>query len=44
MARAIVTYARGWQALAITRSLGKQGIDVYCGEEAPFAPGFFSKY
>ena len=44
MARAIVTFARGWQALAVTRSLGKQGVDVYCGEEAPFAPCFFSRY
>ena len=44
MARAIVTYARGWHALAITRSLGRRGIEVYCGEEAPFAPCFFSKY
>lgn len=44
MARAIVTFARGWQALSVTRSLGRQGIDVYCGEEAPFAPCFFSKY
>ncbi len=44
MSRAIVTFSRGWHALAITRSLGRQGIDVYCGEEAPFAPCFFSKY
>lgn len=44
MARAIVTYARGWQALAITRSLGSHGVQVYCGEEAPFAPCFFSKH
>ena len=44
MARAIVTFGRGWHALAITRSLGKKGIDVYCGEEAPFAPCFFSRY
>jgi predicted ATP-grasp superfamily ATP-dependent carboligase len=44
MARAIVTYARGWHALAITRSLGRQGIEVFCGEEAPFAPCFFSRY
>lgn len=44
MARAIVTYGRGWQALAVTRSLGRQGIEVYCGEEAPFAPCFFSRY
>ena len=44
MARAIVTFSRGWQALAITRSLGRQGVEVFCGEEAPFAPCFFSKY
>ena len=44
MPRAIVTFARGWHALAITRSLGRQGIEVYCGEEAPFAPCFFSRY
>ena len=44
MARAIVTYARGWHALAITRSLGKKSIEVYCGEEARFAPCFFSRY
>ena len=44
MARAIVTFARGWQALAITRSLGRQGIEVFCGEENPFAPCFFSRY
>jgi predicted ATP-grasp superfamily ATP-dependent carboligase len=44
MARAIVTYGRGWHALAVTRSLGRQGIEVFCGEEAPFAPCFFSRY
>lgn len=44
MARAIVTYARGWHALAVTRSLGRHGIEVFCGEEAPFAPCFFSRY
>jgi predicted ATP-grasp superfamily ATP-dependent carboligase len=44
MGRAIVTYARGWHALAVTRSLGRQGIEVFCGEEAPFAPCFFSRY
>ncbi len=44
MARAIVTFARGWHALAVTRSLGRQGIEVYCGEEAKFAPCFFSRY
>jgi predicted ATP-grasp superfamily ATP-dependent carboligase len=44
VARVIVTYGRGWNALAIVRSLGRRGIEVYCGEEAPFAPCFFSKY
>ena len=44
MARAIVTFGRSWHALAVTRSLGRQGIDVYCGEEAPFASCFFSRY
>ena len=44
MARAIVTYGRGWNALATVRSLGRRGIEVFCGEEAPFAPCFFSKY
>ncbi|MHC4090769.1 MAG: carboxylate--amine ligase [Planctomycetota bacterium] len=44
MARVIVTYGRGWNALAIVRSLGRRGLDVFCGEEAPFAPCFFSKY
>jgi predicted ATP-grasp superfamily ATP-dependent carboligase len=44
MGRAIVTYGRGWQALAVLRSLGRRGIEVYCGEEAPFAPSFFSRY
>ena len=44
MPRAIVTFGRSWHALAVTRSLGRQGIEVFCGEEARFAPCFFSKY
>lgn len=44
MARVILTYSRGWHSLAICRSLGRRGIEVYCGEEAAFAPCFFSKY
>ncbi len=44
MARAILTFGRSWHALAATRSLGRQGIEVFCGEEAPFAPCFFSRY
>ncbi len=44
MARAIVTFGRSWQALAITRSLGRAGVEVFCGEESGFAPCFFSRY
>ena len=44
MGRVIVTHSRGWHALAMVRSLGRQGVDVFCGEEARFAPCFFSKY
>lgn len=44
MGRVIVTHSRGWHALAMVRSLGRRGVDVFCGEEAPFAPCFFSKY
>lgn len=44
MARAIVTFGRSWHALAITRSLGRQGIEVFCGEETRFAPCSFSRY
>lgn len=42
--RAIVTFGRGWNALAVVRSLGRQGIEVFCGEEEGFAPCFYSKY
>ena len=44
MARVIMTYSRAWHALAIGRSLGRQGIEVYCGEEAPFAACILSKH
>ncbi len=44
MARAIVTFGRGWNALAIVRSLGRRGVEVFCGEESSFAPCFFSRY
>ena len=37
MGRVIVTHSRGWHALAMVRSLGRQGVEVFCGEEAPFA-------
>ena len=44
MAKAIVTYGRSWQALAVVRSLGRKGIDVVVGEDSRFAPCFFSRY
>lgn len=44
MSRVVMTYSRGWHSLALVRSLGRQGIEVFCGEEAPFAPCFFSRY
>ena len=42
--RAILTFARGWNALAAARSLGRQGIEVVAGDENPFAPAGFSRY
>lgn len=42
--RAIVTFARGWNALAAVRSLGKKGIEVVTADEHPFAPASFSRY
>jgi predicted ATP-grasp superfamily ATP-dependent carboligase len=41
---AIVTYGRGWPALAVTRSLGRRGVRVVCGDSVGFAPSFFSRY
>ncbi|HBP17751.1 MAG TPA: hypothetical protein DEA08_08155 [Planctomycetes bacterium] len=41
---AIVTYARGWPALATTRSLGRRGVRVLCGDSVGFAPATFSRY
>jgi predicted ATP-grasp superfamily ATP-dependent carboligase len=42
--RAIITYARGWNALAAARSLGRRGIEVVTGDEYDFAPASLSKY
>src|SRR5438045_8135117 len=42
--RAMIPFARGWNALAVTRSLGRQGIEVVTGDEYDFAPASFSKY
>ena len=42
--RAILTFARGWNALAAARSLGRKGIEVIAGDEYRFSPTSFSKY
>ena len=42
--RAVVTYGRGWQSLAVTRSLGKRGVEVVTGDEYALTPASFSKY
>ena len=42
--KAIITYSRGWQSLAATRSLGKRGVDVVTGDEYRLTPASFSKY
>lgn len=43
-ATAIVTYARGWPALAATRSLGTRGVRVVCGDSVPWTPSSFSRH
>jgi predicted ATP-grasp superfamily ATP-dependent carboligase len=42
--RAILTFSRGWNALAAARSLGQKGIEVIAGDEYRFSPTSFSKY
>jgi predicted ATP-grasp superfamily ATP-dependent carboligase len=42
--RAIVTYARSWQALAAIRSLGRRGIEVVACDEVAITPGGLSRY
>lgn len=42
--RAILTFSRGWNALAAARSLGKRGVEVIAGDEYRFSPTSFSKY
>ncbi|HXX94009.1 MAG TPA: ATP-grasp domain-containing protein [Planctomycetota bacterium] len=42
--RAMITYARGWNALSATRSLGRRGIEVVTGDENDFAPASLSRY
>jgi predicted ATP-grasp superfamily ATP-dependent carboligase len=42
--RAILTFSRGWNALAAARSLGKKGVEVIAGDEYSFSPTSFSKF
>jgi predicted ATP-grasp superfamily ATP-dependent carboligase len=42
--RAILTFSRGWNALAAARSLGRRGVEVIAGDEYAFSPTSFSKY
>lgn len=42
--RALVTFARSWQALAAIRSLGRRGVEVVAGDELSLTPGALSKY
>ena len=42
--KCIVTYASSWSALAATRSLGEEGIEVITGDSTVLAPGSLSKY
>lgn len=40
----LVTDAQPRMTLAVIRSLGKKGVEVYAAEKTRFAPGLFSKY
>ncbi len=42
--RAIITFARGWQTLVATRSLGRRGVEVVTGDEYAMTAASFSKY
>jgi predicted ATP-grasp superfamily ATP-dependent carboligase len=42
--RAVVTYARGWQTLVATRSLGLHGVEVVTGDEYAMTAASFSRY
>ncbi len=42
--KAIVTFARGWQTLVATRSLGRRGVEVVTGDEYAMTAAAFSKY
>jgi predicted ATP-grasp superfamily ATP-dependent carboligase len=42
--RAIITFARGWQTLVATRSLGRRGVKVITGDEYAMTAASFSRY
>src|SRR5262245_367224 len=42
--KAILTFSRGWNALAAARSLGRRGVQIVAGDEYRFSPTSFSKY
>ena len=42
--KAIITFARGWQTLVATRSLGRHGVAVVTGDEYAMTAASFSRY
>lgn len=42
--KAVITFARGWNALAAARSLGRRGIRIVAGDEFKLTPTMFSKF
>ena len=42
--RAVVTFARSWQALAAVRSLGRRGVEVIAADEYRLTPGALSRF
>jgi predicted ATP-grasp superfamily ATP-dependent carboligase len=42
--KCLLTFSRGWNALAAARSLGSKGIQIIAGDEYRFSPASFSKY
>ncbi len=42
--RAVVTFARSWQALAAVRSLGRRGVEVIAADEYRLTPSVLSRF
>lgn len=42
--KAVLTFARGWNALAAARSLGRRGVQIIAGDEYRCSPTSFSRY